>query len=93
MDDSWTRFWDQLISDWVLVTVGAFLLQGLWFGLVSLGGETNPDSGGAISQISEMVFVPFWKGFPSVGSVLVGLGLAWGVKRALDAKAEVTGRR
>ena len=43
MDDSWTRFWERLIVDWVFVAVAAFVVQGLWFGVGSLLARLNPD--------------------------------------------------
>ncbi len=43
MDDSWVRFWERLILDWVAVAVGAFILQGLWFGVTSYLASVRPD--------------------------------------------------
>ena len=82
-----------LIGDWTAIAVLAFGVQGLWFGLVELVAGPGTDSGGLLGRVSEVVFVPFEGRRPSVGGVAALLGLLWGVKRALDARAEFLGRR
>jgi hypothetical protein len=93
VDESWSRFWDRLIGDWTAIVVLAFGVQGLWFGLVEVVAGPGTDSGGLLGRVSEIVFVPFGSGIPTLGGVAVVLGLVWGVKRAFDARAEFLGRR
>jgi hypothetical protein len=93
MDESWSRFWDRLIGDWVAILVLAFGIQGLWFGLVRVVAGPGTDAGGLLGRVSELFFVPFREGLPSAGGAAVALGLLWAVKRAFDARSEFSGRR
>ncbi len=78
MDDSWSRFWERLISDWVIVAVGAFVLQGLWFGIVSLLIGRNPDLEPTLLVTSSRLGIPWL--------LAILAGFVWAVKRAYDAR-------
>jgi hypothetical protein len=94
VDESWSRFWDHLIGNFVAILVLAFGIQGLWFGLVRVVAGPGTDAGGLLGRVSELFFVPFHGGgWPSAGGAAVILGLLWAVKRAIDARNEFLGRR
>jgi hypothetical protein len=84
-DDPQDRFWDRLLGDWAGVFLGAFMLQGLWFGFTSLVSGWRPDLAPSLETASARLGVPW------LLAVLVGLG--WGVKRARDARREPVSRR
>lgn len=94
MDDSSSRFWETLISDWVAVGVIAFGVQGLWFGLVALLEATAPGLQPGLDRASGVLFeltkLSEGQGWPAVLGVLAGLGI--GVKRAMAA-GEAEGAR
>jgi len=85
LDDSRSRFWEQLISDWVAVVVLAFLLQGLWFGLGAFLGGWKPAWTPGFSNASQ--------GFLGLWLALVIVGLWVGYYRARKARIVPTGRR
>ncbi len=85
MDDSWSRFWERLIADWVIVAVLAFMLQGLWFGVGRLLVAQSPDLEPTLVTFSARLGIPWLL-------AIVG-GFIWGSKRALDARRDVPSRR
>ena len=78
MDDSWSRFWDRLVVDWVAVVVGAFVLQGLWFALVAALTACQPDLQDPLATTTTRLGLPW--------GLIAIVGLTWGVIRALEAK-------
>ncbi|GJM44383.1 MAG: hypothetical protein DHS20C21_12250 [Gemmatimonadota bacterium] len=78
MDDSWSRFWDRLIVDWVVVVVGAFVLQGVWFALVAVLTDYQPDLQGTLSTTTGRLALPW--------GLVTLVGMTWGVIRAFEAK-------
>ena len=85
MDDSRSRFWEQLIVDWVSVVVLAFLLQGLWFGLGAFLGGWQPSWRPGFSSASQ--------GFLGLWLALLIVGLLAGYFRARKARIVPPGRR
>ena len=85
MNDSWGRFWERLVTEWVAIGVFGFVVQGLWFGLVSVLVESRPGMESGLLDVSAKLGVPW--------AVGILLGLAWSVKRAMDARNEPLGRR
>jgi hypothetical protein len=85
LDDSWSRFWERLIVDGVIVAVAGFLLQGLWFALVSLLVSRNPALESSLDAASSRGMA-IWIG-------AVGLGLVVAFIRALGALSEPRARR
>ena len=85
MDDSWSRFWERLIADWVFVGVGAFVLQGLWFGIGSLLSRRNPDLETSLASASST--------FGILLLLAVAGGFAGGLFRALAARRTPSLRR
>lgn len=85
MDEAWGRFWDRLVTDWVVVVVGAFVLQGVWFALVAAVVSYKPELEATMATTSTRLSLPWG---------LAGLvALSWGVKRAFEAKGTSPGRR
>lgn len=70
-------FWDRLIVDWVAVVVGAFVLQGFWFTLLSAIPASQADLAQTMSGVTSKLFIPW-------GIAILG-GLTWSVFRAVDA--------
>lgn len=85
MDDSWGRFWDRLITDWVMVVVGAFVLQGVWFALASAVVAYKPELEATMATMSTRLALPW--------GLVTLVALTWGVIRALEAKRGPTPRR
>ena len=79
MDDSWSRFWDRLVVDWVAVVVGAFVLQGLWFAMVSALTGYQPDLEGTLATTTSRLALPW--------GLVTAVGLTWGVIRAMEARS------
>jgi hypothetical protein len=80
LDDSWSRFWERLIADWVIVGVGAFVLQGLWFGLVSLLTHRNPDLEADLAGATSVVGVLLL--LAALGGFVVGFFRAQAARRS-----------
>jgi hypothetical protein len=85
-DDSASRFWEQVIVDWVSVGVAAFVLMGVWFGIASFLGEHRPELGSKLSRGSEKGMY-LWA--ITVAISCVGLTV-W---RFVDTKRTTTGSR
>lgn len=85
MDDSWGRFWDRLITDWVLVFVGAFVLQGFWFAGVAALVRYKPELQATLATTSTRLALPW--------GLITLVALTWGVMRALEARRGSGGRR
>ncbi|MBZ0266810.1 hypothetical protein K8I85_01520 [bacterium] len=85
MDDSWGRFWDRLVTDWVVILVGAFVLQGVWFALAAAIVGYRPELEGALATTSTRLGVPW--------ALATVVGLAWGGIRARAAAKAIPGRR
>jgi threonine/homoserine/homoserine lactone efflux protein len=78
--DSLGRFWERLIVDTVGVVVVGFVLQGLWFAAGNAVTGWRPEFEPAYQKVSER-FLALW--------VLgLGVGLAWGVRRAWSARRD-----
>lgn len=75
LDDFWGRFWDRLVTDWVVALVGAFVLQGVWFALGAAIVDYRPELEDAMATTSTRLGGPWFLG------LVVALG--WGVVRAL----------
>ena len=84
MDDSWSRFWDRLIVDWVAVVVGAFVLQGIWFAAVAALTGYQPDLEPTLAATTGRLALPW--------GLVAAVGLTWGVIRAVEAKGGSRGR-
>ena len=85
LDDSWGRFWDRLITDWVIVVVGAFVVQGVWFALVSALARYKPELEATLATTSTRLALPW--------GLATLVALTWGVKRALEARTASSQRR
>lgn len=78
MEDRQGRFWERLIVDAVAVLVLGFALQGLWFAAGAALTDWRPDLEPAFRKASGR-FLALW-------IAAVGVGLAWGVRRAWSAR-------
>ena len=85
MDESWGRFWDRLITDWVVTVIGAFVLQGIWFALVAAAIGYRPELEGTLATTSTRLAMPW--------GLVTLVALTWGVIRAVEAKKGVSARR
>jgi hypothetical protein len=70
VDDSRNGAWDRLIVRWVGVTLAAFVVQGLWFGIVAALSAYKPEWEQGLSGASTRC-LGAW-----VAATIVGLG--WG---------------
>ena len=85
MDESWGRFWDRLITDWVLTVVGAFVLQGIWFAFAAAVVGYRPELESTLATTSSRLALPW--------GLVTLVALTWGVIRALEARKAPLGRR
>jgi len=85
LDDSGNGFWERLIGEWVGVLVLGFVVQGLWFGLVSLLTQVDPGLEPNLVRISAFLGIPWVLG--------IVVALVWGVGRARGRGAGSPGRR
>ncbi len=85
MDDSKSRFWEQLIADWVIVAVLAFMLQGLWFGAGRLLVAQSPGLESTLDTFSARLGVPWL--------LAIAGGFTWGAFRAFAARRRVPSPR
>jgi hypothetical protein len=78
VNDSWSRFWERLLVDWVAVAILGFTLQGVWFGAISFLMKQQPAWEAGLTGASAKLGI--------VWLLAIATGLAWGVKRAWDAR-------
>jgi hypothetical protein len=78
LPDSWNEFWERLLVDSVAVLIFAFLIQGLWFLVVDLVVQGNPQLEAPLIRASSRLGVPWVLGMMA--------GVGWGVWRAWKGK-------